>query len=77
MDAVPPMSAKVQAMNTSDRRTMTMINAIIRDLTRTLPAMVSSKVLGSSNAYKIPKAKAMTIIKNIFNNIISKTAVGK
>src|SRR5208283_149918 len=72
VDAVPPMSAKVQAMNTSDRRTIATINAIIRDLTRTMPDIVSSKVLGSSNIYKIAKAKPMTIIANMFNNIISK-----
>ena len=69
VDAVPPMSAKVQAMNTSDRRTKATINAIIRDLTRTMPDIVSSKVLGSSNTYKIAKAKTMTIITNMFNNI--------
>ena len=77
VDAVPPMSAKVQAMNTSDRRTKAMINAIISDLNRTLPDKVSSKVLGSSNIYKTAKAKPMTIITNMFNNIISKSAPWK
>src|SRR5208283_4571274 len=77
VDAVPPKSAKVQAINTSDRRTKATINAIIKDLTRTMPDTVSSKVLGSSNIYKIAKAKPMTIIANMFINIISKTAVGK
>ena len=57
VDAVPPMIAKVQAINTSDRRTKATINAIISDLTRTLPDRVSSKVLGSSNTYKTAKAK--------------------
>ena len=77
VDAVPPMSAKVQAMNTSDRRTKATINAIIRDLTRTMPDIVSSKVLGSSNIYKVAKAKAVTIITNMFNNKFSKSAPGK
>jgi hypothetical protein len=77
VDAVPPMSAKVQAMNIIDRRTKATIDAIIRDLTRTMPAIVSSKVLGSSNIYKAAKAKIVAIIAHMFNNIISKTAVGK
>ena len=77
VDAVPPMSAKLQAMNTSVRRTKAMINAIIRDLNRTMLDIVSSKVLGSSNKYKTAKAKPVTIIANMFNNIISETAVGK
>ena len=57
MDAVPPMSAKLQAMNTSDKRTKTTINIIISDLTRTTPDIVSSKVLGSSNTYKTAESK--------------------
>ena len=77
MDAVPPMSAKLQAVNTSDRRTKAMINTIIRDLNRTLPAIVSSKVLGSPNTYITPKAKIRTIIKNEPSNTISGSADGK
>ena len=77
MDVVPPMSAKLHAVNTSDRRTKAIINAIIRDLNRTLPARVSSKVLGSSNAYITPKAKIMIIIKNEPPNTIWGSADGK
>jgi hypothetical protein len=76
-DAVPAMSAKTQAMKTSDRRTKATINAIISGLTRTLPDIVSSKVLGSSNTYKTAKANPRTIITNMFNNIISKSVPGK
>ena len=76
-DTVPPMRAKVQAMNTSDTRTKATMDTIIRDLIRRLPDRVSSKFLGSSNIYKVPKPKIVTIIANMFNNIISKTADGK
>jgi hypothetical protein len=47
VDENPPMSANVQPMNTSDRVTKVMINAIISVLTGTMPATVSSKVFGS------------------------------
>jgi len=77
VDAVPPMSAKVHAMNIIDRRTKATIDAIIRDLTRTMPTIVSSKLLGSSNRYKAAKAKIVAIIVHMFNNTISKIALGK
>ena len=54
-----------------------MINTIIRDLNRTMPARVSSKVLGSPNTYITPKAKTMTIITNEPTNTISGSAAWK
>ena len=65
MDTAPPISANVQPMNTSETVTKKMIDAIIRVLTRIMPATVASKLSGSGI---VRTASRITNITIMFTN---------